>query len=104
MIVIENVCVLILRIDCATDTRISGAEVTVSYVRRQSRHTLLNSAATPRTILAMCCDNDPLFSEWMPTLFPRHLCNLWLNSTKVVERPRGMVNASRSLTKCSRGA
>src|SRR5688500_10999899 len=71
MIIIENVRLLVLRINFAADAHVARAEITVGHVRRQRRRTFIYGAATPRAILSMCCDNHPLFSQWMPSLFPR---------------------------------
>src|SRR6185503_3862318 len=72
MIVIENVSPLVLRINRAADAPVSWAEITVRHIRRQRRHALLYSAATPRAVLPVCGDYHPLFPQWMPSLFPGH--------------------------------
>src|SRR6185369_10783536 len=106
MVVIENECLLVSRINRAADARVSRAEITVSDIRWQRWRALFHRAATPRAILPVCGDDDPLFSQRMPTLFPRHSYPdyLGLSSTTVAELFRGMVNASRSLRKLRRGA
>src|SRR5687768_15840381 len=100
MIVIENVGLVVLRIDRPANAHISRAEVTVGEVRRQRRSVLLHGAATPGTILPVCRDDHPLFSQRMPPLFPRHFVPFrpfcGPSSITVVELPSGIVNASRS--------
>ena len=70
MVVIKNKDAVVLRIDRTTDARICGTQVTVVNVSRKVLRFVRNGFTTPRSILTVRRDDDPLFSERMPAFFP----------------------------------
>jgi len=72
MIVIENKSVLVILVTLTADSSISRAEVTVGQVIRLVRGFARNGFTDPRTILSMGGDDNPLFAQRVPSLFPSH--------------------------------
>jgi hypothetical protein len=72
MIIIENKCVTVLRIDFSAHPMIARAQVTIGLVFRQLLFLVLNHRAVPRSILPMCRNDDPFLTQRVPSFFPRH--------------------------------
>src|SRR6185369_13703380 len=73
MIVVEDEDTFVIRVARATDPRIAGTQITITYIGWTRRMFVLELFAAPRAILAMGRHDYPLFAERMPTFFPGHV-------------------------------
>jgi hypothetical protein len=70
MVVIEDVDAFVVWVMGTGDACITGTEIAVGLIRGNILIITINSLPNPGTILAMGGNDDPLFTEWMPTFLP----------------------------------
>ena len=72
MIVVEYERLLIIGILLAAYTLIAGAQVTCGVVPWHFGNRALHRFTRPGPVLAVRGNDDPLFTQGMPSLFPNH--------------------------------
>jgi len=70
MIVIKDKNAVVIRIDCATNSRVTGTQVTIINILWKRLMFVRYGLTTPGTILPVRGDYYPLFSKWMPAFLP----------------------------------
>jgi hypothetical protein len=70
MVVVKDIDPTVGRVLVATDAQITGAEITGWVIDGVTGGECRNGLANPGAVLAVGGDNNPFFTQGMPTFFP----------------------------------